>query len=97
MKKPKKYIIGYYSPYGYEVTLLNNGQIENVLYHAGNHKFDSVQTLPVGHLHSLSLDEIKNYCLQTTKETAKELNVKFSGVELDESLIDEMNNLLNEK
>ena len=98
MKKPKQFIVGYYSPYGYEINLLDsNGQIKETLHTTRNHKFDSYQGLPLGHKHSLSLKEIKNCCIQTSKEISKEKGIKFVGVELDKSLIEEIENLLREK
>jgi len=98
MKKPKQLIAGYYSFSGYEVNLLDdNGQIKETLYKGGNHKFDSYQGLPIGHKYSLSLKEIKNCCIQTSKEISKEKGIKFVGVELDKSLIEEIENLLREK
>ena len=71
-------IIGYYNEQGYQIE--SDNTMDAILYHAGNHAFDSQQD-GTGTKHQLPLKTIKEYCEQTTIEIANEQAAQFMGVE----------------
>lgn len=70
-------ITGYYNEHGYQVE--TDEPIDGLCYRAGNHALDSQQD-GTGTEHQLSLDTIREYCEQTTREAAEEYDVEYSGV-----------------
>ena len=87
--KQMKKIIGYYSEYGYQVCELD----KDVLYTAGNNKYCSEPDQYAPKEDRLSLEEIKNHCIQTAKEIAQEKGGQYVGVEFDKEFDDTMKNL----
>ena len=79
-----KGIIGYYSGYGYKVCIIDNGQIEDEIYYAGNNKLSSATSdnVPISSVQCLSLEKLKEYCLNTSKEIAEEKHLPHIGIEL---------------
>lgn len=75
-------ITGYYNEAGYQVETDN--PIDGTIYRAGNHELDSQQD-GSGTEHQLSLETIRTFCEETTRDIAEEKNAEFGGVEyLDE-------------
>jgi hypothetical protein len=77
-------IIGYYNEHGYRVCNYINGNVEDDIYWGGNSKWDSTSgdMDPIG---TCSLEELKIFCIEMTKNIAKEMNLEFLGVDYDES------------
>lgn len=71
-------ITGYYNKQGYQIE--SDNLMDTILYRAGNHALDSQQD-GTGTKHQLSLETLRQYCEQTTKEIAIEKNAEFIGVE----------------
>jgi hypothetical protein len=69
-----KQAIGYYNALEYYVML--DGK---VVYSAGNSPFDS--QFYTSEYNGVGLKTMRSYCIQTTKEIAKENNAKYVGVE----------------
>ena len=70
-------ITGYYNEYGYQIKTDN--PLDCLLYRAGNHALESQQD-GTGTKHQLSLEIIKSYCEQTSKEIANEKHAEFIGM-----------------
>jgi len=75
-------ITGYYNESGYQVE--SDNPMDGILYQAGNHALDSQQS-GTGTKHQLSLETIRQYCVQTAVEIAAEKDADFTGVEYLES------------
>jgi hypothetical protein len=77
-----KGIIGYYSELRYTVCIVDNGQILSEAYIAGNSPHDSQCFVSADR--GVGLKTMRSYCIQTSKEIAKEENLKYLGVERDD-------------
>lgn len=77
-----KKIIGYYNELEYTVEIIGPGDHE-VLYSAGNSPFDSQGY--TSKEEGVGLEKMKQYCEQTAKEIAKEMNIEFIGIEYEEN------------
>ena len=69
-----KQVIGYYNALEYRVEI--DGE---EIYHAGNSPFES--QVFVSKDDGVGLRKMRSYCIQTSKEIAKENNSKYVGVE----------------
>jgi len=76
MSKVKYY--GEFNSNGYEIFVQDGSNSESI-YQAGNCKYDSAQSLPVGSDGSLDIATIESYCEQTGKEIANDNNGLWIG------------------
>jgi len=77
--KSKKGIIGYYDDQEYEVCLVENGQVTETIYTAGNSPCDSqAYVLPED---GIGLEKMRRYCEITSQEIAEEHGIQYLGVE----------------
>lgn len=77
--------VGYYNQYGYQVFEFETGTNDgNLVYNAGNSPYDSQENVPVSK--GLSLETLKNFCEQTTKEIATENKGTFIGIEYEQPI-----------
>jgi hypothetical protein len=82
-----KTLFGIYTAYGYtimETYSTRKGKMIAEVYHAGNSRFDSAQTFPLGGSSTLSLQTIADFCEQTGKEMAEETSAKWAGCTHDQ-------------
>jgi hypothetical protein len=73
--KAVKIVTGEYSRAGYVVVLCSRGG-EQVVHTAGNHPRDSHAVGP----DTLTLRQIRAYCMRTCREIAAEHHAEYSGV-----------------
>ena len=74
---------GYYNEIGYWISQSHNGHPLEI-YRAGNHQLESTQVLPINDSMALPLKIIREFCIQTGAEMAKENGVRWGGVEYEE-------------
>jgi hypothetical protein len=77
-----KGIIGYYNELEYHIALMDDGILKEDLYQAGNSPDDSNQYMPYDE--GVGLDKMKEYCIKTGKDIAKEKGLPFLGVDYEE-------------
>ena len=77
-----KIVFGEYDQYGYEIFFSNGKEVEQI-YRAGNSPYDSTIIIPCEDECSdaLSTKILRQQCIKTGKEMAKEKNCKWGGVE----------------
>ena len=73
-----KILFGEYDKNGYEIFFSNGKNVEQV-YRAGNSPCDS--TIITNGSDALSPKALRQYCIKTGKEMAKEKNCKWGGAE----------------
>jgi hypothetical protein len=84
MNKHNSTIIGRYNRQGYTVVEIKSNGEETELYQAGNNPQDSGVSQSFSN--GLSLTTLRKYCIETSREVAKERAVKYGGVERDEEI-----------
>jgi len=81
-KTVEKVVFGEYNRYGYTI-IFNDTELLAV----GNHKQDSYPIVSLDSPSCLSLMKIRNYCIKTGREIAKEKKAKWIGADRIEELI----------
>ena len=73
----KQVIYGEYDRYGFSV-LSTDG---SCLLWEGNHALDSGQSVPPGSINSVGLRTLRSWCIENTRELAKEHKAIYGGIE----------------
>lgn len=79
-KRKQRVVIGEFSEEGYEVQVISGARIVHS-YAAGNHRQDSAQSATPGTPEALRLSEIRQLCVRTTKDIARERSAQYGGVQ----------------
>jgi len=87
-------LFGKYTKYGYEVRC-DEGQ--DPIYQAGNSKYDSTQYVSPDGPDAVSIESLAEYCEDTGKNMADELEAEWLGCEYDQDVEAEITVQLKKK
>lgn len=77
----RNFVLGFYSPAGYNIWLSEDGELTEQLYDAGNSPYDS--TSVIDGPKRVPVDTLKLWCDSTGEEFATDMGIEYLGSSLE--------------